>query len=837
MLIITICYIIGIIMGLYLKINIALLLFTIIGILVINCFLQMKMRQIEDDEQHINHEKKSIDKIILIIGFIMIIISFFIVRSKENKISDICNSINKNAQFTGVVVDIDRDDKYYNNYIISIKTLNESNSINTDIDTVKNNTVKNDTAKNNTIKNNTIKNNNIKYTKEKELITGKNKYKNTKIILKTKKNNSNLEYGDLILGIGDFEKPSIRKNYKGFDYSDYLKQENIYLICKSNMNDIKIIAKKSLPMYKMWINTLKNRFEDNISAILPRENAGIANALLLGDSKYIEKKQKQRFSDASLSHILAISGMHVGLAISTLSVLLKKFDNRKGKYILILFLIFFMELTGCLPSVIRAVIMSIIAIISKLVYRKSDTLNNICISCLIILIINPYYILNIGFQLSFLGTLGIVLFYERLNSIICKFKVKIGIIKKTILLSISANILIFPILVYSFNSISLVFLLSNILVLPLLAIMCVTGYLTIIVSLISTNSSKIIGIVFNYCVTLFKIIADYCSKITLLRTNIITPNLFYIIIYYVFIFYIFFIYKNSHKKYLKKIFIFISIFLIIINIFSNYKKGLNIYFIDVGQGDSTLIITEKNKKILIDGGGSESSSFDVGENVLVPYLFDRKVMTIDYMIISHFDSDHCKGLFTVMDKLNVKNVIISRQGKVSENYKTFLSIVKEKKVNVIYIKAGDKLNIDKSTYMDFLWPQEAQIQENILNNNSIVCKLHYKNFSILFTGDIEKIAEEKLVQKYDKRILNSTVLKVAHHGSKSSSTQNIVDLINPKVVLIGVGEKNNFGHPDYNVIQRFENIGARVYRTDTDGEIAIEVSKTGNVKIHKFVMY
>ena len=167
MLIITICYIIGIIMGLYLKINIALLLFTIIGILVINYFLQMKMRQIEDDEQHINHEKKSIDKIILIIGFIMIIISFFIVRSKENKISDICNSINKNAQFTGVVVDIDRDDKYYNNYIISIKTLNESNSINTDIDTVKNNTVKNDTAKNNTIKNNTIKNNNIKYTKEK----------------------------------------------------------------------------------------------------------------------------------------------------------------------------------------------------------------------------------------------------------------------------------------------------------------------------------------------------------------------------------------------------------------------------------------------------------------------------------------------------------------------------------------------------------------------------------------------------------------------------------------------------------------------------------------------
>lgn len=137
--------------------------------------------------------------------------------------------------------------------------------------------------------------------------------------------------------------------------------------------------------------------------------------------------------------------------------------------------------------------------------------------------------------------------------------------------------------------------------------------------------------------------------------------------------------------------------------------------------------------------------------------------------------------------------------------------------------------------MDFLWPEEKQIQENILNNNSIVCKLYYKNVSVLFTGDIEKNAEEKIIKKYDKNVLNSTILKVAHHGSKSSSTQEIVEKIKPKIVLIGVGEKNNFGHPDSNVINRFENIGAKVFRTDKNGEITVNISQKGIITVEKFI--
>ena len=654
-------------MGLYLQINIALFLFCTLVVIVAFYLLKSKISQFNANS------KIQFNYFLFFTCLIMLVISYVVIRNYENSFNNLYFDIGNDAKFSGTVIGIEENDKYYNKYIVSINVINNSS-----------------------------------------------KFRNTNIILKTKRASLKLEIGDLITGIGDFEKPSIRKNFKGFDYSQYLKQKSIYMICKSDANNIKINQKRSLPLYKLWIISFKNKIKINLYKVLPKENADIANAFLLGDSKYIEKQQKEIFSDASLSHILAISGMHVGFVIGITSLLLKKFDKRKGKYLLIIILVFFMELTGGSPSVIRAVIMSGFSIYSKLVYRKSDTINNIAISCLIILIINPYNILNIGFLLSFLGTLGIVLFYNRINSffynlnsvnkivnknnldnqiilnnqknkrtqyIYIIFNKIIMLLISAISISVSANILIFPVLLYLFNVISFIFLLSNILVIPILSIMSFTGYLSAVLSLISINLSKIIAVIFNYCITIFINIAVFCSKFTFLRFNIITPNLFFIFIYYFLIIYFFFFYKKNHKKFLKLVFVLTSIILISINIFSHFTQGLKLYFIDVGQGDSTLIITQENKKILIDGGGSEASSFDVGENVLVPYLLDRNIMTIDFMIFSHFDSDHCKGLFTVMEKLKVKNAIISEQGEISENYKIFLSLVKAQNIKVISVKA------------------------------------------------------------------------------------------------------------------------------------------------------
>ena len=176
--------------------------------------------------------------------------------------------------------------------------------------------------------------------------------------------------------------------------------------------------------------------------------------------------------------------------------------------------------------------------------------------------------------------------------------------------------------------------------------------------------------------------------------------------------------------------------------------------------------------------------------MLLPYLLDRGIICFDYIILSHLDSDHSLGAFFVMENIKVKNIIISKQGEESENHNKLLSIIEKKNINLIEVKRGDRIYFDKSTYVDILWPNVELIEENILNNNSIVMRLNYGNFKMLFTGDIEKEAEEEIVNLYrNTEYLISDVLKVAHHGSKTSSSENFLELVKPKVALIGVRRK------------------------------------------------
>lgn len=219
------------------------------------------------------------------------------------------------------------------------------------------------------------------------------------------------------------------------------------------------------------------------------------------------------------------------------------------------------------------------------------------------------------------------------------------------------------------------------------------------------------------------------------------------------------------------------------------------------------------------------------------YLLDRKIKKIDYLMISHFDSDHSKISSEIIEKLNVKNIIISKQFESTEEFEKTIKSAKKNKVNIIMVKEGDIITIDKNTYFKILWPKSSgssYIKENAINNNSIVAKLCYKDFSVLFTGDIEEAAEKEILDRYNEETLKSNILKVAHHGSKSSSIEEFINTVQPQIALIGVGENNKFGHPNNNVLERLNNINCKVYRTDENGEITIEVRKRG-VKVKKVI--
>lgn len=189
------------------------------------------------------------------------------------------------------------------------------------------------------------------------------------------------------------------------------------------------------------------------------------------------------------------------------------------------------------------------------------------------------------------------------------------------------------------------------------------------------------------------------------------------------------------------------------------------------------------------------------------------------------------GILSILEEIKVEKVVITKQIEESSNYKEFIKKVKEKKLNVVMVKKGDRLKIEKNLYFNILWPGNEQIQENALNNNAMVMKMDYLMFNMLFTGDIEKIAEEKILEEYKNKenSLQSKILKIAHHGSKTSSTKEFIEKVDPEIAVIGVGKNNLFKHPSEEVIKRLEEKNIKVYRTDENGEISFFIDNKGKI--------
>ena len=572
--------------------------------------------------------------------------------------------------------------------------------------------------------------------------------------------------------------------------------------------------------------------------------------ILIGYDDNLSEKIEESFRKSSLTHLLAVSGAHIAYIISGLSFLFRivRIPKRITNMITIICLIFFIYITDFSSSVVRASIMGIILLIAFVTFKKNDIQTTISISILLILIENPYKILDIGLLLSYFATIGIICFSKlrknRKSEISLKEKV-IGYIKEMVLITISANIFVIPIMVYNFNTISLTFIISNVIAGILIGPITIGGFILIVLSFLSVKLTYIITIPYNFLLELLVQSTNLTSLIPLSEILVPTPSIVIVIIYYIVLFicvlYIFLTkqYPNRYlikkiskyilkcfesiKKNYKIIIICITSFIILtILILKVIPKDLRIYFIDVGQGDSTLLITPTNKKILIDSGGSETGSFDVGKNTLVPYLLNRKIMFLDYIFISHFDSDHCDGFKYLLNNIKVKNIIVSKQYESTNNFEEIMSIANKKKINIIKVEAGNVLNIDRFVRFKIFSPEKTLTDD--INDNSIVMKLEYNSFSCLFTGDISKKIEQNLVKKYGKE-LKSTVLKVAHHGSKTSSDKEFIKLVNPKISLIGVGKNNKFGHPNEQVLKILKQINSKIYRTDLNGEIILKVNK------------
>ncbi len=482
----------------------------------------------------------------------------------------------------------------------------------------------------------------------------------------------NLEYGDKIEVEGVFQEPQTARNYKGFDYKKFLKTQKIYGTIK--VLSVEVLEKKCANKMMQMSNSIFLKIKDNIEKTYSSNISQIILGVMLGYTEQIDENIKQDFSTSNISHVLAVSGMHISYIIVLVTCGTKKIlGKRKSKIIASVVLMIYMFITGFSVSVVRASVMGSLVCMSFVLYRKSDTLNNISIAALLTLINNPYSIISTSFMLTYGGTIGIIYFKPIVEKVLKSAKVRnrrwkyvfLRIQRKSekvidiISVSISAQIVIAPIMVVSFNSIGIGFLLTNLLLSIVIGPIVIGGFIQILISFFSINT----GMAFAKLIEIPTYGLLLISKINIANLKMVTPDLYQVILYYLISFisrnlYLIFHLKNCNetqkrikniiylvkyklRPYFRKIVGVVIVVLLVRIIITKIPHDLEIHFIDVGQGDSTLIITPNDKTILIDGG----------QNTLIPYLLDRKIKKLNYIFISHFDDDHVGRSFKYIKRV------------------------------------------------------------------------------------------------------------------------------------------------------------------------------------------
>lgn len=639
-----------------------------------------------------------------------------------------------------------------------------------------------------------------------------------KIKLSAKISNNNTknipETGDVIFVSGVLREPFKNGNSSDFFTQNYINSIQMYGSLNISQYNIKILKHPRFDIFRSGY-IIKNEMELKYNS-LPKREGELLKGIVFGDGQ-LSDTDKDEFAATGISHIIAVSGFNLAIIIYALKWIFKKikFKGCISDILLIMTIWSFYILTGGGISILRAALMLTILILCNLLSIKYNNCIVLFIVLDIVLLISPQDLFSLGFYLSFLATLGIIIFYNRIRVHI-PF---IESIKNNVAVTIAAQILILPLLINCFNYVSPISVLINLITAPLAEAATVIGMLS---AVMPYKISVIINCI-NYILTrsILLIVDLSCRNLNPIIVLESLPIIF-VILYYIFVFSM--LIKSSKIKY-----IIMGTCCSIMAVYLSYSfflpAKLSIYAIDVGQGDSLFIKTPSNKCILIDGGGTpeySKSTYDPGLKSVQPFLYSKGCSKIDLLVVTHSHEDHVNGLLSVVNKFKISNVILSKYMPLSKNYSKLIKLLKDKHANIKTVSQGDSFFIDKIKF-DVLNPQKKDLFINTHsdpNNDSVVLKLTYMKFKMLFTGDIEHEAEEEILKSTTD--LRCDVLKIGHHGSKFSSSDIFLQRVKPIYAIISVGKNNLFGHPNKNVIKRLKSHNIKIFRTDEDGSVSVK---------------
>ena len=610
----------------------------------------------------------------------------------------------------------------------------------------------------------------------------------------TEKDNYRKKYqlGDYIEVEGELSSPKNNTTNYLFNYKSYLKHKNIYYLI--NASNIKKISSNKNLYY-----ILKN-IVINLS-----EKSPYLKTFILGDKSNISSKVMSSYQENGISHLFAISGMHITLLSSIFTKFLKKIKVSETNcyYITSIILIVYLILVGFSPSILRGVLFYLLFSLNKIYYFYVKPVNIFIVILSISLLINYNYIFDVGFWYSFLISLSLIVTSKYITS----NNYLLGLLKTSII----SFLVSIPISLYNFYQINISSIFYNLFFIP---------YVSIIVFPLS-----LITLFIPFLLPIYELTIKVLEEVSLFLSNnrllIITfprINFIFYIIYYVLI--IIFIKGLITKNYYKLIFL--SLMLLVHYIYPYFQRDFVIKVIDVGQGDSILLYSGR-ETVLIDTGGivthtksawtKSNKEYSIVKNTTIPLLKSSGIRKVDYLILSHGDADHMGEAINLVNNFKVDNVIFNC-GEFNELEKELIKVLDKKKIS--YYKELSELSV----FNNKLYFLNTSIYNNE-NDNSNVLYFNYNNYQFLFMGDASIEKEKDILNEYS--IEDIDFLKVGHHGSDTSSSKEFIDIMNPNYSIISVGKNNRYGHPNKEVLNNLSD--SKIYRTDQDGGIMFKIKK------------
>lgn len=655
-------------------------------------------------------------------------------------------------------------------------------------------------------------------------------YSSEKIILYIDTNNE-IKIGNIIRAYGEIHKFKTATNLGQFDEKKYYQGGGIDYKVYGKSWDI-IDSNYNIFLHSLY--NVKGRLVEVYAEILNQENAALISAMLLGEKGMLGEEIKELYQDNGITHILAISGMHVSLIGLSIYKVLKIIGlHQCGATILSIGMIYsYGWLTNFSVSTNRAVVMLVVALCGSLIGRTYDLLSAMSLSGLIILIQNPMSIYDVGFLLSFGAVMGIGIIMPILNNLIEEFYPnKYLSLRNSVIACISVNIMTLPLLLYYFYEIPLYSLIVNLLIIPPMAILTWVSIIAGIIGCYSISYARgFIGGV-HYILEWYEALCRFFQNMPGHMMVVGKPSLLKVLIYYS----ILGIGLFLIKKYMKKRYSTILLFLIFILIPKRHNN-LNITFLDVSQGDGIYIRTPSNNSYMIDGGSSDVSK--VGRYRIIPFLKASGIHRLDYVFITHFDQDHVSGIkeLCINDRIEIDNVVISSGIIQDEEYDEFVELCYLYEINVVYMEQGDVLQ-DGEVIFRCIYPANEYTTDS-RNDTSMVLSIEYGDFEGLCMGDLEEGGEQKLLSEKQRGKIDLAseydVLKVGHHGSKHSSSMYFLEEIKPQISIISCGTGNRYGHPHDETLERLEAVGSKVYITTEEGAITIQTNgRKGNIQKYR----